>query len=193
MSRNLKLPWITLTWTLESGNRHTSLHQSLSVQLLFQQVCSLRCRAMNQQVTGSTNTERAVMNVLRWQAGYCSRTKHRGAVDWVLESKCQKMEQRRKSSDKFVRAAGERASGLEWKWNRFRVLRRNTKWSIIHECHGKLRRVTQQRQPFTKGTKNNNAWTRKVTSFCSQTITQRAAGGEISAGCESKKMYFQSN
>lgn len=36
----------------------------------------------------------------------------KGAADWVPESKCHKMEQRRKSSDKFVRAAGEQAA-----WN----------------------------------------------------------------------------
>lgn len=71
-----------------------------------------------------------------------------------------------------------RASRLEWKWNRFRVLRRNTKWSIIHECQGELRRVTKQRQPFTKGTKNEkntnkNAQTTEVASFCCQTTTTK--------------------
>lgn len=35
---------------------------------------------------------------------------HRGVVDSVPERKCHKMEQRRKTSDKFVHAAGEPAS-----------------------------------------------------------------------------------
>lgn len=121
---------------------------------------------MNQQVTSSTKADSAVINVAPWQAGYCLRTMHWGVDDRVPESKCQKTEQRRKASGVLSAwPCGEQP--LEWKWNRFQVLHRNTKWSITRERQGKSHRLMKQRQLFLKGEfleKQTHAWERWLVS-----------------------------
>lgn len=177
MPRKLKLPWINLTWNSESGNQHTSLHRSLLAQLLFQQVCNLRCRAMNQQVTGSSNTEGTVMNVLRWQAAYCSRTMHRGAVDWVPESKCHKMEQRRKkaatnlSVQQASKPPGMKMEQVSGPTQEYKVINHPRMPGRVAKGY-ETKTTFHQRDKKWKN-KNKNAWTTQVASFCCQTTTTK--------------------
>lgn len=151
-----------MTWISESRNQHTSLHKSL----LVQQVCKLQCRAVNQQVTGSADTERAVMNVLRWQAGYCSRTMHRGVVDWVPENGAKEKNQRQicPCSWRACQQAAWNENGTGF--GPYAGIQSDQSSTNAGASCGGLRNKDNL---SPKGQKT--ARTREVASFCSQTTT----------------------